>query len=164
MGKNGFEALLEIGKKENIKFLVGSIFYSAYNKLEIKRLHGEIKREDITEEAIREEARKIQHTETVSQEQKKQESSQLTSSEHVMTPSEFAEAVYRGETFYDRVNHVEISIFGGVDIEGNLKGLTEDGRIIKTNAKNLTIAGKKADINDSQVLNDFENQVFGKGR
>lgn len=81
-----------------------------------------------------------------------------------MEPIEFAEALNRGEKFLDPESGEIISIYGGADITGDVVGYTDDGRMIKANAKNLELAQiKDTKIKDtksdteklSEILDDM---------
>ena len=77
-----------------------------------------------------------------------------------MEPIEFAEALNRGEKFLDTESGEIISIYGGADITGDVVGYTDDGRMIKANAKNLELAQKIKDTKSdteklSEILDDM---------
>ncbi|MBE5820907.1 MAG: hypothetical protein E7310_08955 [Clostridiales bacterium] len=69
-----------------------------------------------------------------------------------MKPREFADAMLRGEKFFDSVSGEIISIYGGPDINGEVVGFTDDGRRIDANAKNLELANVKDKKSDSEKL------------
>ena len=60
-----------------------------------------------------------------------------------MNPEEFAEALYRGEKFYDSISGKIITVLSGPDIMGNVGGITDEGELIRANAKNFSLAGEK---------------------
>ena len=87
-----------------------------------------------------------------------------------MEPIEFAEALNRGEKFLDPESGEIISIYGGADITGDVVGYTDDGRMIKANAKNLELAQtqikdtksdteKLSEILDDMGIDNLENIV-----
>ena len=72
-----------------------------------------------------------------------------------MEPIEFAEALNRGEKFLDPESGEIISIYGGADITGDVVGYTDDGRMIKANAKNLELAQIKDTKSDTEKLSEI---------
>ena len=73
-----------------------------------------------------------------------------------MEPIEFAEAlINRGEKFLDPESGEIISIYGGADITGDVVGYTDDGRMIKANAKNLELAQIKDTKSDTEKLSEI---------
>ena len=72
-----------------------------------------------------------------------------------MKPREFAEALNRGEKFLDPESGEIISIYGGADITGDVVGYTDDGRMIKANAKNLELPQIKDTKSDTEKLSEI---------
>ena len=66
---------------------------------------------------------------------------------------EYIEAI--GEKFLDSESGEIISIYGGPDITGDVVGYTDDGRMIKDNAKNLELAQIKDTKSDTEKLSEI---------
>ena len=62
-----------------------------------------------------------------------------------MNPKEFADRIANKEKFYDTETGKIVTIEGLVDITGETYGKTDDGEIIKVNAKNLESTNQKSD-------------------
>jgi len=78
-----------------------------------------------------------------------------------MSPKEFADRVANNEKFYDKVTGKIVTIIGAVDISGETYGETDDGELIKVNAKNLESTEQKSSDkrSDTEELSDLLKEM-----
>ena len=76
-----------------------------------------------------------------------------------MNPREFADALASGKKFIDSETGKVVSIYGGVDIQGDCIGVTDNGETIKVNAKKLEISKEPDKKTDSEKLDELIAQL-----